>query len=153
MKFHSKVKHITSIKDLGDVLKESVEKAMDNSVAYMADQAQKNAPVTRNGVDIGEKVKVSKEKDGSGVRYSIKVDHSSALRYNEDFSIEQGLIARSSEEKILGSETGGVGYKFLDRAVYKSKNKVMNHITEHAIDSLKNKSTRTLTTKTLEDFN
>jgi len=153
MKVSFKNSDLTNIKDLKDVFNQNLEDSMDDAVAYMLDQVQKNSPVTKNNVDLAEKVKVSKLKNGSKITYQIKVEHSSAFRYHEDLSINQKLIDQSSDIKVIGSETGGVGTKYLQRAIYNSKNKVLSFVEKDVEGKLSKKSLpQKLTTKKLEEF-
>lgn len=99
------------------------EKIMQADVAaYYAEQAQYNAPLLEGKDVIAESLSFSTSEDNSSL---IEADHPAAYAMHEEMSKEY-----EHNPKEQKSQTGGIGSKYIERAVFNSAPIVKKHYVE-----------------------
>jgi len=136
-----------SFSDLGKRYEENRAEMTNNVAAFIAEQAQNDAPVLQDGTELSRSVKIlPMEKTGASAL--VGVDHPAALRAHE-YPYDSVRATSDLEHKSI---TGGVRSKFLTNAAYTRVSEIVEYMTRSITDIFKGERLKLMGTKAPNQF-
>lgn len=137
----------SSFKEIGKRYTDNRAEMTNNVAAYIAEQAQTDAPILQDGTKLSEYIKLKPMEKG-GESALVGVDHPAALRAHE-YPYDSVVATSSLEHR---SQTGGVRSKFLSNAAFTKVAEIVQYMTNSIAEMLRDQRLKLMGTKAPNQF-